>query len=91
MTSKLQVTLPKTIAERLGIRPGDTIRWEAADKIVRLIPDDAEVGSKPIEQRLPLFDQATERQRRRERGRTSESATSRGWTREELYTRDGSR
>ena len=30
VTSKLQVTLPKTIADRYGIQPGDEIEWSAA-------------------------------------------------------------
>ena len=30
VTSKLQVTVPKALAERYGIRPGDDIRFEEA-------------------------------------------------------------
>jgi hypothetical protein len=39
-------------------------------------------------QRQARFDQATERQRARERGMVSEPAADRGWQREELYDRD---
>jgi AbrB family looped-hinge helix DNA binding protein len=32
VTGKLQVTLPKSIAERFNIKPGDQIEWEAAGR-----------------------------------------------------------
>ena len=32
ITSKYQVTLPKAIAERYNVRPGDTIDWVAAEQ-----------------------------------------------------------
>ena len=89
MTSKLQVTLPKALARRYGIEPGDEIDWVAADDVIRVVPakarGDVDVG---VEERLRLFDRATERQARRQqmagRGRPG---TERGWTREELYRR----
>lgn len=41
-----------------------------------------------VEERLKLFDQATQRQREREASRKeSAPAADRGWTREDLYTR----
>jgi AbrB family looped-hinge helix DNA binding protein len=38
VTSKLQVTLPKAIAERFNIKPGDQIEWEAAGETIRVVP-----------------------------------------------------
>lgn len=38
VTSKLQVTLPKVLAEQLGIKPGDEIDWEIAGDVMRVIP-----------------------------------------------------
>lgn len=38
VTSKYQVTVPKKIAERYGIHPGDDIGWEAAADVIRVIP-----------------------------------------------------
>ena len=38
MTSKLQVTLPKALAERHGIRAGDQIDWQAAGESLRIVP-----------------------------------------------------
>lgn len=89
VTSKLQVTVPKALAERYGIRPGDDIRFEAAGEVMRVVPASANVQREglDIEQRLRLFDDATERQRKRERGRRPGRASRRGWIREELYER----
>lgn len=36
VTSKLQVTLPKRIAERHGIAPGDEIDFESAGETIRI-------------------------------------------------------
>ena len=88
VTSKLQVTLPKAIADRFGIRPGDQIEWETAGDAIRIhIP----ARRSPLDSaaRLKLFDQGTERQREREtRQSASPRADSdRGWTREDLYER----
>jgi hypothetical protein len=42
--------------------------------------------------RLELFDQATDRQQRRDAGRIAATPPKdRGWTREELHDRDGTR
>ncbi len=38
VTSKLQVTVPKAIADRYGIRPGDEIEWVAAGDTIRVLP-----------------------------------------------------
>ena len=89
VTSKLQVTVPKALAERYGIRPGDDIRFEGAGEIIRVVPASAGVPREglDVEARLRLFDAATERQRKRDGGRSADRASTRGWTREELYER----
>ena len=89
VSSKLQVTVPKAIAERYGIRPGDDIRFEEAGETIRVVPPNARMQKKGLdtETRLRIFDEAMARQRAREAGRTRAPATERGWTREELYTR----
>lgn len=89
VSSKLQVTVPKAIAERYGIRPGDDIRFEEAGETIRVIPPSARTQKKELdtETRLRIFDEATARQRAREAARPRARATERGWTREELYTR----
>ena len=84
VTSKLQVTVPKAIAERFGIRPGDEIQFQAAGDAIRIEPA-AKRKPLSIEERLKLFDEATRRiRKRRWKG---EPPKHRGWTREELYDR----
>ena len=82
MTSKYQVSIPKALADRLGVRPGDDVEWEVAGDEFRVRPARAE---KPlsVEERLKMFDETTKRvaayqKRRRLKG-------SRDWTREDLY------
>ncbi len=38
VTSKLQVTVPKAIAKRFRIRPGDDIDWVPAGDVIRVVP-----------------------------------------------------
>lgn len=91
VTSKLQVTVPKLIADAFGIRPGDEIGWVAAGDVIRVLPGRAKRQPATAD-RLKVFDQATERQRQRQRGRAAGKASrSRGWTREELYQRGRAR
>ena len=90
VTSKLQVTVPKALADQFGIAPGDTIEWEAAGDAIRVVPS-PKAEKVDVRTRRKLFDKATERQRERERVRSIEPATDRGWTREELYERGSSR
>ncbi len=93
MTSKLQVTIPKAIADRYSIAPGDDLEWMPLADSVRVVPARARRRPATVAARLKLFDVATERQRAREEAggpRVSE-AVGRGWTREELYERGRSR
>jgi AbrB family looped-hinge helix DNA binding protein len=90
VTSKLQVTIPKSLADRYGIRPGDEIEWQAEGAFIRVIPPG---GGRPrlgSADRQRIFDAATARQRARETKQPPlEPADDRGWAREELYTRGG--
>ena len=89
VTSKLQVTIPKALASRYGIHPGDDIRFEASEEIIRVVPPGTSAPAKglDVETRLRLFDAATNRQQKREAERQPRRANKRGWTREELYER----
>lgn len=91
VTSKLQVTIPKVLAERTGIKPGDDIRWSQSGEGLRISPSEsAPVDTRRL--RLELFDAATKRQQRRRRGRgKAAKRTGRGWMRAELYDRGRSR
>jgi AbrB family looped-hinge helix DNA binding protein len=90
VTSKLQVTVPKALAERYGIDPGDEIEWEAAGDVIRVLPPRKE-PARNAAARLRLFDQATARQKAREKGSSLRRPRRRGWTREELYGRGRAR
>ena len=37
VTSKLQLTVPKAIADQYGIRPGDELQWIAAGEALSLL------------------------------------------------------
>ena len=90
VTSKLQVTVPKVIAQRYGIRPGDDIEWVAAGDAIRVIRAGKKLLSDDLDAKLRLFDQATERHKRRPLGRTKR-VREKGWKREDLYERGRSR
>jgi bifunctional DNA-binding transcriptional regulator/antitoxin component of YhaV-PrlF toxin-antitoxin module len=93
VTSKLQVTLPKALAEQYRIRPGDEILWVASGDAIRVVPARNVEKRDSLAARLDLFDEATERRRRRYRRRSSSEPepTDRGWTRAELYEERGRR
>lgn len=87
VTSKRQVTIPKAIADRYDIAPGDEIEFKPAGEAIRVEAGArAQRASLSRAQRLQLFDRATERQRGRQR-RNPAAAGGRGWRREDLYGR----
>ena len=93
ITSKLQITLPKAIADRFGLHPGDVIDWEAVGNAIRIVPRRKSRGLEATARRLKLFDQATGRQRARSDrfdAKLLRAVRSRGWSREDLYARDRS-
>ena len=102
VTSKLQLTLPKAIADQYGIRPGDELDWVAAGDSIRAIPRAPRrqsAAAVDVEERLKLFHEMLARQREREARRPKRKAVrtqespwkpheiERGWRREDLYTR----
>lgn len=87
ITSKYQVTIPKKIAEKYNIRPGDNIDWLEAGEAIRVVPSSKETQADDLEARLRLFDQATERIRKRAAAPRVRQPKDRGWKREDLYTR----
>jgi len=93
VTSKLQVTIPKVLADQYGIRPGMNLRWVPAGEGIRVEPPAAQPAPVvDLETRLRLFDEATQRQlvRNRRGGRRS-SKGDRGWKRADLYQRGRAR
>ena len=87
VTSKLQVTVPRRIAEEYGIRPGDEIDWMAAGEVIRVIPPGRQAQLTSRESQLRWFDQATERHSKRLGADAAPGTRDRGWKREDLYGR----
>jgi AbrB family looped-hinge helix DNA binding protein len=94
VTSKLQVTIPKRIAEQYGIAPGDEVEFVPAGEVIRVLPPNRLLRSRLSKEqskaeRLRRFDAATDRQREREKRMTLPATppSVRDWTREDLYTR----
>jgi bifunctional DNA-binding transcriptional regulator/antitoxin component of YhaV-PrlF toxin-antitoxin module len=67
VTSKYQVTVPRTIADQYHVRPGNGIDWLPAREVIRAIPAGKQADGEDRESALRLFDQdqATERHRKR--------------------------
>lgn len=87
ITSKYQVTVPRSVAEQLQLRPGDELEWQVTAGVIRVTPVRAERRKEStVASRLKSFDAAVAREAKRKRRRGPEPK-SRGWTREELYTR----
>ncbi len=91
VTSKLQVTIPKHIADQYGIAPGDDVEFVPAGDAIRLVPPGRRMSEPKLSvaERLRLFDESRERQRLREKELRSPATppAERGWRREDLYTR----
>ncbi|MGA8762356.1 MAG: AbrB/MazE/SpoVT family DNA-binding domain-containing protein [Candidatus Sulfotelmatobacter sp.] len=96
VTSKLQLTVPKKIADQYGIRPGDELEWIPAGESIRveLVRRKAKAGQQlSAEERVARFDanmkwldelQAERLKEAKAKG-TRLTRENRGWTREELY------
>ena len=89
VTSKLQVTIPKVLAENYGIRPGDEVRWEALARGPLMVAETAVRPRLTPEERVALLRESFRRQKERQRGKRWKRGTDRGWAREDLY--DGGR
>lgn len=87
VTSKLQVTVPKTVADHYGIRPGDDIEWLISGDLIRVVPPGKKIKALSVAERLRRFDLATGRQRKRNKRAHAASAQNRGWSREDLCRR----
>jgi AbrB family looped-hinge helix DNA binding protein len=88
VTGKLQITLPKHLADAYGIQVGDEVELVAAGELIAIRPARAAKPRLSPEERLRYFDEATQRQRERNSRHAPLSPTEdRGWTRDELYDR----
>jgi AbrB family looped-hinge helix DNA binding protein len=82
VSSKYQVSIPKALADQLGVRPGDEVEWEVAGDELRVRPARAK---KPlsVEERLKMFRESMKRVAALQKRRGLKG--SRDWTREDLY------
>jgi AbrB family looped-hinge helix DNA binding protein len=97
VTSKLQLTVPKAIADHYGIKPGDELEWIPAGESIRVEMVRRRAKSShelTTAERLALFDEGTKRldklqaeELKKNQGNRVTRET-RGWTREELYDDD---
>ena len=88
VTSKLQVTIPKDVADQYGLRPGSRIEFIPAGDAIRVVPEGRALAPDDSATRLRLFDDATRRQAARNAKRPAgRSPKTRGWRREDLYGR----
>ena len=93
VTSKLQLTVPKAIADQYGIRPGDELEWIPAGESIRveLVRRKAKSSRQlTAQERVALFDEGTRRLDKLQaeelkRNRNKPASANRGWTREDLY------
>jgi AbrB family looped-hinge helix DNA binding protein len=96
VTSKLQLTVPKAIADQYGIRPGDELEWIPAGESIRveLVRRKAKSGQElTAKEQVALFDAGMARvdklqaaQLKANQGKAA--PRDRGWTREDLYNDD---
>ena len=97
VTSKLQLTIPKVVADQYGIRPGDEVEVAPSGSFIRMVPPSRRREDLTIAERVKLFRQMLDHHRKRQRSQSkarrakAQAETDRGWKREDLYTRGSSR
>ena len=90
VTSEYRVSIPKALADRLGVKPGDEIDWHLSGRELRVTPVRPDRVT-TLEERLSSFDEATRRQATRNRRGRAAPSPDRGWSRKDLYTRGRTR
>ncbi len=74
-------------------KPRDKLQWDTGEEEMGVIPPRGKTNAEQaptVEERLELFDQATRRQKVRERrgGKASAGPPAHGWKRDDVYERD---
>jgi bifunctional DNA-binding transcriptional regulator/antitoxin component of YhaV-PrlF toxin-antitoxin module len=91
VTSKLQITVPKAVADAHALRTGSEVQFESAVDCIRLVVGKPRSGLSKDE-KLRLLRESGERQKARNaRWNGLETPHSRGWKREDVYERGGTR
>ena len=87
VTSKLQVTLPKAIADSHNIRPGTEIQFESAINCIRIVTGKTR-NELALEEKLRLLGEGRKRQQvRNQKFIPPTKPARRGWKRADLYER----
>jgi bifunctional DNA-binding transcriptional regulator/antitoxin component of YhaV-PrlF toxin-antitoxin module len=97
VTGKYQITLPKTVVDRCAIRIGENLQFYSVGESIQIKRQQSKDDQISRKERLAHFDKSTQRHNKRHSkhhsapGRkaaaTPSATTSRGWKREDLYTR----
>lgn len=87
ITSKYQVSIPRALVDKLGLKVGDDLAWEEAAGALRAQVAQSRTQRLSVAERLRLFDAASRRLSKRETARKLPARRDRGWTRADLYTR----
>ena len=85
ITGKFQITLPKRLVEAYGIRVGDEVELIASGETISIVPSHAAKSILPAEERLRLFNEATQRIKKMNAANPLPGSEDRGWTREDIY------
>lgn len=96
VTSKLQLTVPKAVADQYGIRPGDEVELAPSGSFIRMTPPSRRREDLTVGERVKLFRRLLDqfqKPRKAEpdaRRAKARAEAARGWKREDLYTRGSS-
>ncbi len=85
VTTKLQLTIPKGLADAYGIRPGDEVDLLASGPVIRLVPPRARRRQITNEERTAIVQEMIDRIRDRARAEPMQPGRDRGWRREDAY------
>ena len=85
VTSKLQVTIPKAIADKYRIRPGDEVRWEGQPLGPLVVREGTAVYGLSTEDRLAALRRFMRTPEEEAREKPHAPPKDRGWTRQDLY------
>ena len=85
VNSNLELPIPKAIAERYGIRPGDELEVLPANDSIRVIPARHSESQESVETRLSRFREMLKKYDETADKRPAFAWEERGWHREDLY------
>jgi bifunctional DNA-binding transcriptional regulator/antitoxin component of YhaV-PrlF toxin-antitoxin module len=91
VTGKLQITVPKAVADAHALRTGSEVQFESAVDCIRLVVGQPRPGLSKDEKLRLLRESGARQKARNARWSGFETLQDRGWKREDLYERGGTR